>query len=60
MPLAVGLIFSGATLIATSAGLSVAGWGLVGAVAVANLRLRNLHPLWLIAAGAALGLAGLA
>ncbi len=59
-PLAVGLIFSGATLIATSAGLSVAGWGLVGAVAVANLRLRNLHPLWLIVAGAALGLAGLA
>ena len=59
-PLAVGLVFSGATLIATSAGLSAAGWGLVAAVAAANLRLRNLHPLWLIAAGAALGLAGLA
>jgi chromate transporter len=59
-PLAVGLVFSGATLIATSAGLSVPGWGLVAAVAIANLRLPGLHPLWLIAAGAALGLAGLA
>jgi chromate transporter len=59
-PLAVGLVFSGATLIATSAGLSVAGWGLVAAVAIANLRLPRMHPLWLIAAGAALGLAGLA
>jgi chromate transporter len=59
-PLAVGLVFSGATLIATSAGLSVAGWVLVGAVAVANLRWRNLHPLWLIAAGAVAGLLGLA
>jgi chromate transporter len=59
-PLAVGLVFSGATLIATSAGLSVAGWALVGTVAVANLRFRNLHPLWLIAAGAGAGLLGLA
>jgi chromate transporter len=59
-PLAVGLVFSGATLIATSAGLSVAGWVLVAAVAIANLRLSRLHPLWLIAIGAALGLAGLA
>ena len=59
-PLAVGLVFSGATLIATSAGLSLAGWALVAAVAVANLRLGSLHPLWLIAAGAVLGLAGLA
>ena len=59
-PLAVGLVFSGATLISTAAGLSAAGWGLVAAVAAANLRLRDLHPLWLIAAGAVLGLAGLA
>jgi chromate transporter len=59
-PLAVGLVFSGATLIATSAGLAPAGWALVAAVAIANLRLRGLHPLWLIAAGAVLGLAGLA
>jgi chromate transporter len=59
-PLAVGLIFSGATLIATSAGLSPAGWILVAAVVFANLRFRELHPLWLIAAGAVLGVSGFA
>ena len=59
-PLAVGLIFSGATLIATSAGLSPAGWILVAAVVFANLRFRKLHPLWLIAAGAVLGISGFA
>jgi chromate transporter len=59
-PLAVGLIFSGATLIATSARLSPAGWILVAAVVFANLRLRELHPLWLIAAGAVLGVSGFA
>jgi chromate transporter len=59
-PLAVGLIFSGATLIATSAGLSPAGWILAAAVVFANLRFRELHPLWLIAAGAVLGISGFA
>jgi chromate transporter len=59
-PLAVGLIFSGATLIATSAGLSPVGWILVAAVVFANLRFRELHPLWLIAAGAILGISGFA
>ena len=59
-PLAVGLVFSGAMLIATSAGLSPAGWILVGAVVLANLRFRELHPLWLIAAGAILGISGFA
>ena len=59
-PLAVGLIFSGATLIATSAGLSLAGWILAAAVVFANLRFRELHPLWLIAAGAILGIGGFA
>ena len=59
-PLAVGLIFSGATLIATSAGLSPAGWILVAAVVFANLRFRELHPLWLIAVGAVLGISGFA
>jgi chromate transporter len=57
-PLAVGLIFSGATLIAQAAGL---GWGaflLVAATVVANLRTK-LHPLWFIAVGAALGLLGI-
>lgn len=57
-PLAVGLIFSGATLIAQAADFGWAAWLLVLVAAIANLRLK-LHPLWFIAAGAALGLAGL-
>ena len=56
-PLAVGLVFSGATLIAQAAGLGWAAWLLVGATVVANLRTK-LHPLWFIGAGAALGLVG--
>ena len=56
-PLAVGLIFSGATLIAQAAQFGWAAWSLVAATLLANLRLK-LHPLWFIAAGAALGLAG--
>ncbi|MBW7901584.1 MAG: chromate transporter [Rhodocyclaceae bacterium] len=57
-PLAVGLIFSGATLVGRSAGLGWAGWGFVFVVAAFAARAR-FHPLWCIAAGAALGLAGL-
>ena len=57
-PLAVGLVFSGATLIAKSAGLGWAAWLLVAATVVANLRTK-LHPLWFIAVGAALGMLGL-
>ena len=57
-PLAVGLVFSGATLIAKSAGLGWAAWLLVAATVVANLRTK-LHPLWFIAVGAVLGLLGL-
>ena len=57
-PLAVGLIFSGATLIAQAAEFGWAAWALVAAVVVVNLRTK-LHPLWLIAVGAALGLLGL-
>ena len=57
-PLAVGLIFSGATLIAQSAELGWAAWGLVVMTVGLNLRTK-LHPLWLIAVGAALGLLGL-
>ena len=56
-PLAVGLIFSGATLVGQSAGLGWAGWGFVLAVAVFSTKTK-FHPLWCIAAGAALGLAG--
>lgn len=57
-PLAVGLIFSGATLIAQAADFSWAAWMLVTATLIANLRLK-LHPLWFIAIGATLGLLGL-
>jgi chromate transporter len=57
-PLAVGLVFSGATLIAQAAGLGAAGFLLVLATALINLRTR-LHPLWLIGAGALLGAGGL-
>jgi chromate transporter len=56
-PLAVGLVFSGATLIAQAAGLGATGYLLVLAVALTNLRTR-LHPLWLIGAGALLGAGG--
>ena len=57
-PLAVGLVFSGATLIAQAAQFGWVAWAVVVVTAVANLRAR-LHPLWFIAAGAALGLSGL-
>jgi chromate transporter len=57
-PLAVGLIFSGATLIAQAAAFGWAAWLLVVATLIANLRLK-LHPLWFIAVGAGLGLLGL-
>jgi chromate transporter len=56
-PLAVGLIFSGALLIAQSAGLAWGGALLVLIVVVLNLRTR-WHPLWFIAAGALAGLLG--
>ena len=56
-PLAVGLVFSGATLIAQAAGLAWGGASLVLATVVINLR-SKLNPLWLIAAGALLGVAG--
>ena len=58
-PLAVGLIFSGASLIGLSAGFGVGGWATITLVLAISLRWRSLHPLWLIAAGAAAGLAGL-
>lgn len=57
-PLAVGLVFSGATLIGQAAGFGWAAWAMVGVTVAANLRTK-WHPLWLIAAGALLGLLGL-
>ncbi|MCL2525249.1 MAG: chromate transporter [Betaproteobacteria bacterium] len=57
-PLAVGLIFSGATLIARAVGLGGAAFGVLVATAIAAT-LTRWHPLWYIAAGAALGACGL-
>lgn len=57
-PLAVGLVFSGAALIGQSAGLGWRGWAVVAASVACNLRFK-LHPLFLIGAGAVLGLLGL-
>ena len=56
-PLAVGLIFSGATLIAQAAQFGWAAWGLVFATLLANLKTR-WHPLWFIAVGAVWGASG--
>jgi chromate transporter len=58
-PLAVGLVFSGATLIAQAAGLQLVGWLLLLATAVLSLR-SQLHPLLFIGCGALIGLLGLA
>lgn len=57
-PLAVGLIFSGATLITQAAGLGMWAWFLVLGVMGISLK-SKLHPLWLIAIGAMLGGFGL-
>lgn len=57
-PLAVGLVFSGATLIAQAAELGWAACLLVLLTILANLKTK-LHPLWFIAVGALLGLLGL-
>lgn len=57
-PLAVGLVLSGATLIAGSAGVGWSGGMLVLATIALTLKTR-LHPLWYIALGAAVGGLGL-
>jgi chromate transporter len=56
-PLAVGLVFSGATLIARAAGLGWAGFLLIALTVWLNLNTR-LHPLYWIALGALLGVLG--
>lgn len=57
-PLAVGLVFSGANLVGVSAGFGSGGWLMVVLVLAVNLKFRELHPLWLIVAGAVVGLLG--
>lgn len=56
-PLAVGLVFSSALLIARSGGADWRGYLLSAGAALLTLR-SKLHPLWLIALGAALGAGG--
>lgn len=56
-PLAVGLVFSGATLIAQAAGFGPAAWAVVAASTLASLKLKR-HPLWFIALGALIGAGG--
>ncbi len=57
-PLAVGLVFSGASLIALAAQFGWVAWGVVAATVFLNLRTK-LHPLWFIGVGAILGLFGI-
>lgn len=57
-PLAIGLIFSGATLIAQAADFGWATWCLVALTLLVNLRTR-WHPLWFIGLGASAGLLSL-
>ncbi len=56
-PLAVGLIFSGATLIVRAADLGARAWLLILFVVIISHRTR-VHPLWLIGLGAFLGVFG--
>ena len=55
-PLAVGLVFSGASLVGVSAGLAWSGWLLVALTVFLNLCWNRLHPLLWIAGGAGIGL----
>ena len=57
-PLAVGLILSGATLIAQAADFRWGAWTVVVVSTALNLRYPLLHPLWLIVAGGLMGLSG--
>lgn len=57
-PLAVGLVLSGATLITQAADFQWGAWAIVGGTVMLNLRYATLHPLWLMAAGALIGLGG--
>jgi chromate transporter len=57
-PLAVGLVFAAGFMIGQAAGFAWGGVALAGLTVVLQQRLRNLHPLWLIALGAVAGLAG--
>jgi chromate transporter len=57
-PLAVGLVFSGATLIARSVDLGLMGLGVMATTIALSLKTK-LHPLWYIGLGAAAGALGL-
>ena len=57
-PLTVGLMLSSGYLLTRSANDSLAAYALTAATVVA-LMVTRINPLWLIAAGALIGLAGL-
>ncbi|MBV9537809.1 MAG: chromate transporter [Acidisphaera sp.] len=59
VPVTVGLICAGSLLVARSADTSWLLAAITAAVVAAALAVPKLHPLWLLAAGALLGVAGL-
>ena len=58
MPVTAGLVVAAAIVLSEATAVS-AGHAVVTAVGAALLAATRLHPLWVLAAGAALGAAGL-
>ncbi|KDB05781.1 Chromate transporter [Burkholderia sp. lig30] len=57
MPVTAGLVIASAVLIAQASNRSAVQWGITAACAVLAYRTR-IHPLWLLAAGAMIGVTG--
>ncbi|CAN0624003.1 chromate transporter [Burkholderia multivorans] len=57
MPVTAGLVIASAVLIAQASNRSAVQWGVTAACAVLAYRTR-IHPLWLLAAGALIGVTG--
>ena len=57
MPVTAGLVAASAVLIAEASNRTAVQWGITAACAVLAYRTR-IHPLWLLAAGALIGLTG--
>lgn len=57
MPVTAGLVIASAVLIAQASNRSAVQWGITAACAVLAYRTR-IHPLWLLAAGALIGVTG--
>ena len=58
MPITIGLVFASATILMRAVNHDWRGYVLTAVTMLAVLKLRKLNPLWLIAAGALIGLAG--